>query len=772
MRVLVITLYPGPEQRSRSAVATYSRALCELLAGGADVTVCTDGDEGTEGGAGDRKPAVIRTKLTGLRGFLNALRVARTHRPDVIHVQHEMFLYGGISTILAFPFFLLGLRTVAPTVTTLHHVVAPNLTKTFQTIHSTTIPLWMIRAGLHALYRGIRASGTACVVHHRQFAEILTGIYGFPRRAVNVIAHGRNHDEDAVLSTAELRATFGIPDSARTVFGFFGFIDPRKKIDYMIDEFLVFAKTHPDCMLIVAGDIHPRFTDSPEFLAHLDGLRSLAAQHPNSFRWHGPVAENQISHFFQLCDCIILPYGESAGMSSVLADVIGAEKPSIVSESLRPFVDEADGIFAIREGALRECLESFMHRNLHAETAELSRLLRSKESLSWEESADRTLRLYGLVSDRSRTHRDVFLVGAYGQGNVGDELLLSVCLKELGKERCTVLTSDPSGTALNHRVHTIDRASRASIARAIAGSRAVVVGGGDQMKLLKRSTGRKPLSLLIQAWLLSAAAAFLRKPLYFVGIGIGNVSTKAATRLARATISRATFTTLREAPSYEWCLREVPSARFELASDLAFMQPATARSSDSTKRIAVAPAYQLDRPEAYVRLLDGVAHAADVLLRSDAALTFDFLPFQNDGSAHDDVAVCRDIRRRVQTTERCDIRIDFDTDTVENIYAQVDCVWGVRLHSLIVAASRGIPFIALVYDEKVRHFLREIGCEEWGIELDERFTAESLLALHERLMQHAPRVRAHLTEQAAKLREKTEVNRRVFERIRTSIAHD
>ena len=59
---------------------------------------------------------------------------------------------------------------------------------------------------------------------------------------------------------------------------------------------------------------------------------------------------------------------------------------------------------------------------------------------------------------------------------------------------------------------------------------------------------------------------------------------------------------------------------------------------------------------------------------------------------------------------------------------------GVRMHSIIFAARQGVPFIALIYDEKVQQLLKYLGMEELALPLekaDEKTVLEHLKILQE-----------------------------------------
>ncbi|MBQ3758775.1 MAG: polysaccharide pyruvyl transferase family protein, partial [Synergistaceae bacterium] len=75
------------------------------------------------------------------------------------------------------------------------------------------------------------------------------------------------------------------------------------------------------------------------------------------------------------------------------------------------------------------------------------------------------------------------LLGYYGFGNLGDELLLEACiniLNECGIERnrVVVLSNDPDRTAREFRVDAVNRWSLREIVRTFRKSERLIFGGG------------------------------------------------------------------------------------------------------------------------------------------------------------------------------------------------------------------------------------------------------------------------------------------------------
>jgi len=124
--------------------------------------------------------------------------------------------------------------------------------------------------------------------------------------------------------------------------------------------------------------------------------------------------------------------------------------------------------------------------------------------------------------------------------------------------------------------------------------------------------------------------------------------------------------------------------------------------------------------------------------------------------------VSKEILERVATKSQCSIDVHLNYANASHTYAKLDFVWCVRLHSLLLAVLHGVPFLALVYDDKVRNFLVDIGCEEWGIELDENFTAERVHAKQAELTNRKQEMTAKILQARARLQTKAWQNERLF----------
>ena len=86
------------------------------------------------------------------------------------------------------------------------------------------------------------------------------------------------------------------------------------------------------------------------------------------------------------------------------------------------------------------------------------------------------------------------------------------------------------------------------------------------------------------------------------------------------------------------------------------------------------------------------------------------------------------------------------------IIAQCDLLLSERLHALVMAAILGKPFVALMYDVKVRELVASLGMEGYAFDINHPFDPLALQARCQALQREAGTVGCHLAERSAALR--------------------
>ena len=297
----------------------------------------------------------------------------------------------------------------------------------------------------------------------------------------------------------------------------------------------------------------------------------------------------------------------------------------------------------------------------------------------------------------------VFLAGAFGQGNPGDEALLSAFSRALGHLDPVAATSDPEGTEAAHGVAAVERDDVPRVGREIARADAVVVAGGTIFKTLHASSGRAPLSLLRRTAALAAVARALRKPLALVGVGAAPLHGAPARRLTRSIVRAADLLILRDEESAGHLAAAGAPTPIRVGADAAWTLMPAARAgalgaSGDGRPVVVALSHLAGGPELAERLAGGLAPVldADVPVRLD--------PWQPDGDADlaAEVAVRLDDPRVSVTAPPADL------DEARESMVGARLVLAQRFHALVAAAGAGVPALAVAHEPKLEGLARRL----------------------------------------------------------------
>ncbi len=289
---------------------------------------------------------------------------------------------------------------------------------------------------------------------------------------------------------------------------------------------------------------------------------------------------------------------------------------------------------------------------------------------------------------------DVALLGYYGFGNLGDDLLLESflgLLREAGlpEDRVIVFSSKPAEARSRRCAQSADRWSPASLWATLRRSKTLLYGGGG---LFQDTTSIR--SVVYYASVAHMARMAGCAPWSF-GQSFGPFRTKTGEVLSRSAVRRMSVRGVRDRQSLEilktWGLSGVltPDAVFSLASEeagggkrdgvlLVNLRPwpddLTLRAATEARRLS---------EEAGIPLV-GVAMSAgdEVLLRS----------LRDSGTLP-----CADILRPVGMQD------------ARRLWSNAVASFGMRLHFCILSALFGVSCVAVPYDPKVAGFARSMG---------------------------------------------------------------
>ncbi|WP_145414102.1 polysaccharide pyruvyl transferase CsaB [Paenibacillus xylanexedens] len=362
------------------------------------------------------------------------------------------------------------------------------------------------------------------------------------------------------------------------------------------------------------------------------------------------------------------------------------------------------------------------------------------------------------------TSKKLVISGYYGFRNSGDEAVLKSILTALQEEsqrsnvtiEPIVLSIDPEWTTSMYGVRAVHRMKLKEVREALKESDGLISGGGS---LLQDATGLKSIPYYLGVIKL---AQWLKKPTFIYAQGIGPVHRKIFNPMIKSVFKSCTYVSVRDEQSADYLRRlglkwnqihVVPDPVMGLPlPDTASpvreeADPSTAGEQPTHAKLPVIGVsvrfWESDRKE-----LTAIAAGLKKLL-AKKAVHLRFMPFH----LPDDVQASRFIMEMLGdvTGKGSEISITEDVTDPQQMLEEVsrcDLMIGMRLHSLIYAASQYVPPVGISYDPKIDQFLLRLESEPAGntSSLDGDKFAETVAGLLEQrsqwLKQHEDRITA------------------------------
>ncbi len=313
--------------------------------------------------------------------------------------------------------------------------------------------------------------------------------------------------------------------------------------------------------------------------------------------------------------------------------------------------------------------------------------------------------------------------GWYGSGNVGDDAILMGLRRILTEaapgSRLVALSSDPAQT---ERVCGVEAARllnprglprhAAEYKRLFSGVDGVLVTGGTPFYDWDHASR-------LMHWGLALGS---RKPVVCFGVGAKDVSSLHGRALIASLLMRSARVSARDRVSQRR-LEALSGRAVSLTGDSAlFLDPAP---RNSTYNLLSEVGLSLDRPLVVVcpRFLSrdnrrhyhdpvsderiasirlGLACLADTLLEEGYRVLF--VPLHG-AEGDDDLREIGAIRASMRRRDSESLSFVPSPQVAASLLGSARLVVGLRLHSLIIAASQGVPVVSVGYDEKIAAFL-------------------------------------------------------------------
>ncbi|WP_274362485.1 polysaccharide pyruvyl transferase CsaB [Paenibacillus thermotolerans] len=310
-------------------------------------------------------------------------------------------------------------------------------------------------------------------------------------------------------------------------------------------------------------------------------------------------------------------------------------------------------------------------------------------------------------------HKRIVISGYYGFRNSGDEAVLHSIVSALREESerqgvsvtPVVLSANPAETARMYGVEAVHRMRPKELISAVRSAGALISGGGS---LLQDVTGVKTIPYYLGVIKL---AQLMGKPTYVYAQGIGPVLRRGLFGpMIRSVLRACKYVSVRDEESKELLAAlGLNGKEVQVVPDPVMGLGVSARlrrsGADRGKTVGVSVRFwREDRAD-----LDAVAVGLALLMeRSDCGVTF--LPFHLPSDLDASRVVAEKLLSMGFGPDR--VTVHPGTEHPEDMLREVSqcaALIGMRLHSLIYAATSFIPAIGVSYDPKIDQFLRRLG---------------------------------------------------------------
>ncbi|MFN5240579.1 MAG: polysaccharide pyruvyl transferase CsaB [Aphanizomenon sp.] len=295
----------------------------------------------------------------------------------------------------------------------------------------------------------------------------------------------------------------------------------------------------------------------------------------------------------------------------------------------------------------------------------------------------------------------VLLSGYYGKGNGGDEALLATLLQMLPLDVTpVVLSGNPEETHRHYGVECYNRMAFFSVFKALRSCDAFVWGGGS---LIQDCTSI--ISPFYYGGLMALAQVIGLKTVAW-GQGIGPLLRSQTRFLAQRNFAGCTQVSVRDIASSrllsDWSIPHI------LAPD-----PVWALESKPVPELVDLPKPRIavtlrNHPQLTENRLTNLIQAL-VNLQKETQTFILLLPFQKS----EDLGIAEKIHTQLKDVSR--VICSEDPQVLKGVFRGVEMSIGMRLHSLIMAASEGSRCFALSYDPKVNHLMEDLKIPGWDL---------------------------------------------------------
>jgi polysaccharide pyruvyl transferase CsaB len=330
--------------------------------------------------------------------------------------------------------------------------------------------------------------------------------------------------------------------------------------------------------------------------------------------------------------------------------------------------------------------------------------------------------------------KNILLLGAYGQNNLGDELLLYSFLNYIDTKGYNVIcnSTNPEETGKKFGIKSFHTSDIKSLLKYLFKSKYVVFGGGSQFKTLPAVFQRRKESVLINILIVTIAARLLFKKTYFISVGAGPLDTKFSRFLTKIIIVFSNKILLRDESSFELMKSVSNSKKLVSSGDGLYLSKNlideiidTQSKKSVEKSVVISPNLHTKEENLAEVEIKALSEVANQLAKNGYKINL--IPFQKGFTHVDDFVACERILENIEDKSKAEIVELKDEKDIFALMQKQKIIIGVRLHSIIIGSLCRVPVIAVCYDPKVAGYMKDMRLSKYAFDLNKDLNSKNIL---------------------------------------------
>ena len=309
-------------------------------------------------------------------------------KPKIVHVQHELNVYGSPITVLMFPLFLTFIKLFGfKLVVTVHALPKKfQIDKEFITsfANNLKIPTSIFRFCFFIFYRFIALIADEIIVHTHLIHDIFVQDYGATSHKITIIPIG-------------VRNLIEYTPKHEHFFFYMGYMVKRKGFDILLEGFKNFVQKNPttNFSLVLAGGVIKGQEFAHDEIVKL--INSFEAPVKDKIKILGFIETPEIDKNFKNCYAVVLPAKLSIAASGPLSLALSYGKCCLVSDVgnySEEIINEVDGLLLkTNSDAWEEAFDKVSKDFTLVKKLEQGAIKKAKEH-NWDLVAKQTIKVY------------------------------------------------------------------------------------------------------------------------------------------------------------------------------------------------------------------------------------------------------------------------------------------------------------------------------------------------------------------------------------------